>query len=283
MSQFAPPQNSSAVCLAVERWRDGRPSRCLDWVADEVPVALEYNGISHAVMMASPYDLEDFGLGFSLSEGLLADRSELYECDVTDSAHGIQVRMRISEQRFVELKARRRSMAGRTGCGLCGVESLQQAVRRPATVGAGAPVSVASIYAAFDAMQSGQRIQHATGATHAAAWLDARGNLCALREDVGRHNALDKMIGALAAARTDFSAGAALITSRASFEMVQKVATVGIGVLAAISAPTRLAVQLAKDAEVSLIGFVRNRGHVVYAGAQRLIAPDQIDAPIACE
>lgn len=257
--------------VVVQRWQEGSGDMRADEVAEEVPVALEYNGISHAVMLASPTDLEDFALGFSLSEGILAHPSELYDCEVSNVADGIRVQMRIASERFVLLKEKRRNLTGRTGCGLCGAETLQQAIRHPARVESHARFSGAAVYAGLDAMQMQQEMQRHTGATHAAAWLAEDGCITVVREDVGRHNALDKLIGALAKNRTDFSTGAALITSRASYEMVQKVATLGIGLLAAISAPTGLAIRLAETSNVTLIGFARKQSHVVYAHPHRLM------------
>jgi len=270
MDEAAAPELAALARIEVEKWRGDQRQVCDDEVAREVPVALEYNGISHAVMLASPDDLEDFALGFSLSEGLLRDRSELYDCEIVVGCEGIQVQMQIASERFAAFKDRRRNLTGRTGCGLCGAETLQQAIRHPAAVSGSARFSTAAIHAGMAAMALRQTLQQHTGATHAAAWMNADGSLGAVREDVGRHNALDKLIGALAYEGCDFSAGAVLITSRASYEMVQKAATLGIGMVAAISAPTSLAVQLATEAEVTLVGFVRPHSHVVYAHGHRL-------------
>ncbi|WP_292934231.1 formate dehydrogenase accessory sulfurtransferase FdhD [Noviherbaspirillum sp.] len=256
--------------VAVDRWEGAAHQASVDTVAVEVPVALEYNGVSHAVMLASPEDLEDFALGFSLSECILANPSELYECEVSAVDGGVQVQMRIATERFMALKERRRNLAGRTGCGLCGAESLQQVVRDIPPVRAHASFPAAALHSGMAAMQLRQRMQRHSGATHAAAWLNAKGEIDIVREDVGRHNALDKLIGALARQQIDVARGAALITSRASYEMVQKAATAGIGMLAAISAPTSLAVQLAEQAQLTLLGFVRDDRHVVYAHPQRI-------------
>jgi FdhD protein len=265
----------TAVSVAVEKVRGNLREHRLDNVAEEIPVALEYNGISHAVMMASPADLEDFALGFSLSEGILHDRSELYECEVVEGEEGIQVQLQIATERFVKLKEQRRNLTGRTGCGLCGAETLQQAIRHPAAVGSAGLFTAAMVHAGFAAMLQKQSLQQQTGATHAAAWLGADGKIALVREDVGRHNALDKLIGALCASGADLSDGAALITSRASYEMVQKAATVGIGFVAAISAPTALAIRLAQETDVTLVGFVRQDSHVVYANGHRLAANEE--------
>ncbi|HOE40069.1 MAG TPA: formate dehydrogenase accessory sulfurtransferase FdhD [Rhodoferax sp.] len=270
MNAITSPERATLVQVSVEKWRNDQRRLCLNTLAEEVPIALEYNGISHAVMLASPFNLEDFALGFSLSEGILADSSELFDCEVSATKNGIQVQMQIASGRFAELKSKRRNLTGRTGCGLCGAETLEQAIRRPPVVNSTALFSAEALYAGMDAMQMHQHLQHQTGATHAAAWLGSDGRLELVREDVGRHNALDKLIGAMASEKRSFSAGAALITSRASYEMVQKAATLGIGFLAAISAPTSLAVQLAKEAHVTLLGFVRHQSHVVYTQPLRL-------------
>ena len=271
MNAMTSPERAALVEVTVEKWRaDGR-SLCRDSVAEEVPVALEYNGISHAVMLASPYDLEDFALGFSLSEGILSGPSELFDCEIVPAKDGIQVQMRIASGRFAALKDKRRNLTGRTGCGLCGAETLQQAIRCPAPVSSSVVFTAEALYAGMDAMHARQHLQQQTGATHAAAWMAADGSIAVVREDIGRHNALDKLIGAMAASGEDFSKGAALITSRASYEMVQKAATLGIGFLAAISAPTSLAVQLAVETGVTLAGFVRHQSHVVYSQPHRLV------------
>ena len=265
--------------IVVEKWQDNAHQVCDDMVAQEVPVALEYNGISHVVMLASPHDLIDFALGFSLSEGILHHHSELFDHEVSVTGEGILLKLEIAAERFSALKGRRRNLLGRTGCGLCGAETLQQAIRSPQPVVSTACFSAATIHAGMAQMLSQQHLQQQTGATHAAAWLNSDGALLLVREDIGRHNALDKLIGALARGGHDVSSGAALITSRASYEMVQKAATLGIGLLAAISAPTSLAVQLAEQTNVTLVGFVRSRqSHVIYAGSQRLRHPALVGA-----
>jgi FdhD protein len=272
-SLLTPLQVAGAALLqpvTVQRWREQQLTQSEDVVAVEVPVALEYNGISHVVMLASPGALEDFALGFSLSEGILADASELYDCEVETQADGILVKMQIASERFVSLKSKRRNMTGRTGCGLCGAETLQQVFHHPAAVTQLQSVPAQQLLDGMRAMQALQPMQQQSGATHAAAWMNAQGDVICVREDVGRHNALDKLIGALAYAKTDFQEGAVLITSRASYEMVQKSAMMGIGVVAAISAPTSLAVQLAQDTGVTLAGFMRDQSYVVYAHPERI-------------
>ena len=229
----------------------------LENLIEEVPVALVYNGVSHAVMLASPADLEDFALGFSLSEGILTAPDELYDCEVVSTAEGIEVRLEIAAGRMFGLRARRRSLAGRTGCGLCGVESLRAAVRQPAPVAPRAPLPAAAIQRALSALPASQPLHRATGAAHAAGWASNDGQLQWVREDVGRHNALDKLIGALARNYVVPASGFVVVTSRASYEMVQKTAAAGIGLLAAISAPTAFAARLAEAANVTLVGLAR--------------------------
>lgn len=270
---LTPLQVTGAALLqpvSVQRWREQKLALSEDVVAVEVPVALEYNGISHVVMLASPGALEDFALGFSLSEGILENAAELYDCEVLTQADGILLKLDIATERFAALKTKRRNMTGRTGCGLCGAETLQQVFHHPAAVTHAHAVSAQHLLHGMHAMQALQPLQQQSGATHAAAWMNANGEVVCVREDVGRHNALDKLIGALAAAREDFSQGALLITSRASYEMVQKSAMMGIGVVAAISAPTSLAVQLAQDTGVTLAGFMRDQSYVVYAHPERI-------------
>jgi FdhD protein len=233
-------------------------------------VALEYNGISHVVMLASPNDLEDFALGFSLTEGIIANASELYDAEVETRDDGLLVHLHIASERFAKLKERRRNMTGRTGCGLCGTEALDQVRRVVSPVTHRHRFADHQLMAGMRAMQALQPLQQQSGATHAAAWMNARGEVTLVREDVGRHNALDKLIGALVSCETDFSSGALLITSRASYEMVQKAALMNIGLIAAISAPTSLAVDLAASAGLTLIGFMRDHSYVIYTHPERL-------------
>lgn len=249
--------------------RDANGAR-MDTVPEEVPVALSYNGISHAVMLASPSDLEDFGLGFSLSEGILAHASELYEQELEIGSGGVVVQMRIAEERFAGLKVRRRALAGRTGCGLCGIESLDQVSRSLEPLPASGAIAATSLHRALEQLQQNQPLHTRTGGVHAAAWADQVGNLMMVREDVGRHNALDKLIGALIKDQFDPRAGFAMITSRASFEMVQKAASVGIPMLAAVSAPTGFAIRLAQEVALTLIGFVRPGRYTIYSTPERI-------------
>lgn len=243
----------------------------LDTVPEEVPVALAYNGISHAVMLASPGDLEDFGLGFSLSEGILSAASQLYDLELEIGQDGVVIQMRIAESSFAALKMRRRALAGRTGCGLCGVESLDQVARPLTPLSSEVSIPAASLQRALAQLKISQPLHASTGGVHAAAWADFAGNVRVVREDVGRHNALDKLIGALARQKVVASEGFALVTSRASFEMVQKTVAAGIPMLAAVSAPTGYAIRLARESGLCLAGFVREQRHAVYAHSERII------------
>ncbi|MGL6215376.1 formate dehydrogenase accessory sulfurtransferase FdhD [Billgrantia desiderata] len=258
--------------VPVDVRRAGSAERLEDSIAVETPVALVYNGISHAVMMATPDDLDDFALGFSLTEGILHTPDELYAIEVRQEDGGIAVHLEIATQRFMELKQRRRSMAGRTGCGLCGTESLEQAIRPVAAVTAPV-VSDGAIQQALEALKWHQPLQRETGATHGAAWCDLGGQIQLAREDVGRHNALDKLIGAMLSRRIPVEDGFALVSSRASYEMVQKCASAGIGCLVAVSAPTSLAIEQARQAGLLLVGFARTGRHVIYHQPAREAVP----------
>jgi FdhD protein len=251
-------------------WRGPVHSRKEDSVAEEVPVVLVYNTIPHVVMLTTPLNLEDFGLGFSLTEEIIQHPAELQAVRVVQRSKGVEVRMTIPEHRFANLHGKGKNMTGRTGCGLCGATTLEQAIRHPRSVGKGLPLDAALLSAAMFEMQQKQTLNQLTGAVHAAAWLDSVRGLSTVREDVGRHNALDKLIGSLAKANCNFDAGWLLVTSRASYEMVQKAASVGITLLAAISAPTGLAIQLAEECGLTLVGFTRNENHVIYTHPQRL-------------
>ncbi|HEY9067657.1 MAG TPA: formate dehydrogenase accessory sulfurtransferase FdhD [Burkholderiaceae bacterium] len=269
-AEFTMPADGARLAHVV-RWRGGVRSEVEDWVSEEVPVALEFNGISHAVMLATPADLEDFALGFGLAEGIFASASELYGCEVEVDAAGITLRLEVSARCFAGLKERRRTLAGRTGCGLCGTESLDQVLRPlPRIAADGAPLPAHAIATAMREMRERQRLCEATGAVHAAAWCDREGHVQWLREDVGRHNALDKLIGALARAQHAARDGFIAVTSRASVEMVQKAAMAGAPLLAAVSAPTLLAIATARAAGMALVGLARQDDLVVYAHAERV-------------
>ena len=252
------------------RWAGGAGTHSHETVAEEVPVALVYNGISHAVMLATPTDLEDFALGFSLSECIVGRRGEIHDLEIVERENGIEVQMQLSAERAHALKRHRRTLAGRTGCGLCGTESLDQLTRRVSVIESGAALNAGAIPRALAALQEAQQLFRLTGAVHAAAWCDFEGGVDLVREDVGRHNALDKLIGSLAARHKGFDHGFVLMTSRASYEIVQKAAAVGIAVVAAVSAPTGLAVRVAIDSGVTLVGFVRGERHCVYSHPERV-------------
>jgi FdhD protein len=262
--------HAGAQRVAVRVRRTGAVEQADDWVADEVPVALVFNGLSHAVMLATPLDLEDFALGFGLTEGLLASADELYDVEIVDDPAGRRVEMEVSSACFARLKDRRRSMAGRTGCGLCGTESLEQVEPplRPLRPCAAA-LAPAAVAAALRALPSHQPLQQRTGATHAAAWCSPSGHVRLVREDVGRHNALDKLVGAMVEAGLDPRDGFCCITSRASVEMVRKAVATGITALIAVSAPTARAVDTARRTGLALAGFARGDDLVLYAGADR--------------
>ncbi len=265
------PERSVDVSASVLRVRDGRVlAPQPDSLAEETPVALEYNGISHATMLASPADLEDFAVGFSLTEGIIDSIADVRDIELRNEPQGVVVELEIASACFARLKDRRRAMSGRTGCGLCGVETLPEVVRPLRRVPEGPPLSLATILSIQDAMRRSQSLHDRTGATHAAAWADAQGQLFAVREDVGRHNALDKLVGAMMRAGQDPRGGIVMVSSRASFEMVQKTTWMGAAVLAAVSAPTALATRLADEAGLVLIGFVRGQGCTLYTHADRL-------------
>ena len=215
-------------------------------------------------MLATAEDLEDFALGFSLSEEILSDANELYGVEINIRHNGIELHCEIASERFAQLKERRRTLAGKTGCGLCGAENLAQAMRYPKPISVNHTFASKRILLGLQAIKTQQALQQKTGATHASAYVLADGTIALLREDVGRHNALDKLVGALAKSTLD-KTGFILTTSRASFEMVQKTATAGVGMLVAVSAPTGLAVRVAKVCGLALVGFARENRYVVYS------------------
>jgi len=278
----------ATASYTVTRMRDGQLQSAInaevDTVAEEVPVALVYNGVSHAVMLASPQDLTDFALGFSLSEGILDSASDLYSIEIVTENNGISLQMEVATACFMRLKEKRRSLVGRTGCGLCGAESLATALRLPPEKTTVLPhnqkvfsqeetsivkISSKAIGQALKNIRLHQPMQTATGATHACAWVSQVGDIVLTREDVGRHNALDKLVGAMAK-QPQQSAGFIVTTSRASYEMVQKAASAGAKMLVAISAPTGLAIRLAEQYGITLIGFARDDSFVIYTHPEYL-------------
>jgi FdhD protein len=261
----------TGIEVSVDRWVRGSSVHTTDRVAEEVPVALLYNGEPHVVMLATPQDLEDLARGFSLSEELVDAPDEIRGIEVRTEPESAEVRIAIAWERFPELLRRRRNLTGRTGCGLCGTETLEQAVRGQAQVGTGPQVSIAQLHAAIADLPPRQLLNAKTGSVHAAAWVVPGSGIVELREDVGRHNALDKTLGALVAAGADFEAGFVLVTSRASYEMVQKAAAMGVTFLAALSAPTSFAIRHAQRCGLTLVAFARREQHVVYANGHRLV------------
>jgi FdhD protein len=257
------PAPAGAVAAEVCVQRDGAVATRPDWLADEVPVALVADGISQAVMLATPADLEDFALGFALTEGWIARADELYAVEALATPQGIELQMALAASRRWALRERRRSLAGRTGCGLCGVESLA-AVERPLPAVMPPALALGALARAVDELGHRQPLNALTGATHAAAWCASDGAVQLVREDIGRHNALDKLVGAMARAGVRPGEGFVTVTSRASFEMVHKAAAAGVGLLAAVSAPTARAVRTADACGLALAGFVRGDDAVFY-------------------
>ena len=239
-------------------------------VPRETPVALTYNRTTHAVMLASPGDLHDFAFGFSLSEGIIDRASDILALDIVEVPDGIECRMDLAIDRLEALTKRQRRLAGPSGCGLCGLDSLAAAVRPAPPVAFGRTYSPAMIQEAMRAMPAAQTLNAATHAVHAAAFWTPEHGLLALREDVGRHNALDKLSGALLRADLRATDGLLLLSSRVSVEMVQKAATLGAPVIVAISAPTSLALEVADGAGITLIGVARADGFEVFTHLDRI-------------
>lgn len=268
---------AGVVSRHITRWRNGTQVQADDSVAEEQPIAMVYNGASFAVMMASPHDLHDFALGFSLSEGLIRMPADLLDVQVHALIEGTELAMTVhTDAHGAHLdRVGERLLPGRSGCGICGTRELENAVRQPGAVHGDVGLSHAGLEHALANLQSRQPMNAATGAVHAAAFAAASGEIVLVREDVGRHNALDKLVGALHRSGIDPASGFALVTSRASYEMVTKAAGAGFTVLAAISAPTALAIELARSAGLTLVGFARPGSHNIYTHADRLHADAQ--------
>lgn len=254
----------------VQVWREDGAAP--DRVAEEVPVALLYNSRPHVVMMCTPADLDDFARGFTVTEDIVADVSEISAVRIRELPDqlGYEIDVAIPGARAGLLADRQRNLQGRTGCGLCGAQTIAAAIRPIHRVPAGTGLSLAAIRRALEGLRKQQPLNAATGATHAAAWATPDGLIVAAREDVGRHNALDKLIGHLLASSQDLSRGFLVITSRASYEMVQKAASVGMPAVVAISAPTAYAVRLAEESGITLIGFARGDRQVIYSCPGRI-------------
>ncbi len=261
---------ASTEAFAGWRWEGGNVDDTRDVIANESALALVCNGRPYVVMMATPQDLEDFVLGFCLTESIVRTPDEISSVRVRAVAHGIEANVSIAAHRFRELDRRQRNLTGRIGCGLCGVQTIERALRRLRALPKTASISPLALQNATAALGATQILNADTGAAHAAAWISRTGDIALVREDVGRHNALDKLVGAMIRERVDVRSGAVLITSRASCEMIQKAAAVGIEIVCAISAPTSLAIRFARDAGVTLVAFARGNRHTVYAHPDRL-------------
>ena len=248
----------------------GQASELTDYLANEVRVALVYNGISHTVMLASPENLEEFAVGFTLSERIVSHINEIKGVELEFTPEGILIQVEITQRCFMELKQQRRNMAGRTGCGLCGVAQLEEAVKPVMRVDSDIRFDIQHLQNALEHIKSNQHHFKLTGATHAAMGLNLEGQITAAYEDIGRHIALDKLIGAFSLRQAERPV-AVLLTSRASFEMVQKAASANIQILFAMSAVTSLALELAEKSNITLIGFCRNGRATLYTHGYRLL------------
>ncbi len=257
----------------VKRWEQGIVVERVEPVAEEVPVAIAYNNIPHVVMMATPADLEDFALGFSITEELIGSPEELEGLEVVRYSRGIEIQARVPEHCAAVVAERTRRLTGRTGCGICGADSVTAVLKELHPVPPGGTVAADAIHRALGALAGRESSNTAAGAVHAAAWATAQGEIEEVREDVGRHNALDKLIGALLKRGADPRSGFVVVTSRASFEMVQKTTVLGAPLMAAISGPTGLAVRVAQQAGLTLVGFARTDRLSVYTHSERVIGP----------
>lgn len=267
----AQPPASLAVSARPLRFGAADPGAREIEVAVETPINIVYGTVPYAVMMASPSDLEDFVTGFSLTEGIVREASEIRGIVVEPKDEGVVVTVDLAPGRFREHLARRRNLSGRTSCGLCGVETIEDLPLADAAARRTSPVPPAAIEAALGSLEALQPLGQLTRAVHAAAWCDSEGGIVTVREDVGRHNALDKLIGARLRAGQQDREGFLLVTSRASFEMVEKAAIFGAGTLSAISAPTSLAIERARHLGLTLVAVARRDGCIVFTGA---LAPE---------
>ncbi|WP_440639135.1 formate dehydrogenase accessory sulfurtransferase FdhD [Bradyrhizobium sp. PUT101] len=257
-------------------WRGGQTRATSRLIAEETAIALTYNGSTQAVMMGTPADLEDFGIGFSLTEAIVRRRDEIRSIDLIPNDLGVEVRMWLDGDRAASLAARRRAISGPVGCGLCGIESLEQARRAPSRVRDRSIVFRArDLLNAMQALSPLQTLNQHTRSVHAAAFWTPRTGIGPVREDVGRHNALDKLAGTILRDGGSAGDGAVLLTSRVSVEMVQKAAMMGVPVVVAVSAPTALAIQTAKEAGITLVAIARDDGYGVFTHPRRVLLPDE--------
>ena len=255
---------------SMTRIGEGAQAAAFAPIAEEVPVALVYNGRTHVVVMATPADLEDLAYGFSLTESILTDVDQMERVDVVKASHGIELQMQIARDRAAMLEERGRGMVARTGCGLCGVESIGDALRLPTRVANRLSIVEGALWRGGRELAARQSINHETNSVHGAAWMSQHGEPLFVREDVGRHNALDKLLGAIARDGRMESSGFVVVTSRASYEMVQKAASRGIELLAAISRPTGLAIRFAEASGMTLVGLLRGASANVYTHPSRI-------------
>jgi len=267
-----------AIWVAHSVWRAQERAERERLIPEETALALTYNGAAYAVMMATPRDLADFAVGFSLTEGIVAAPQDINQFDIVEQEIGIELRLWLAAPRAAALDQRRRHMAGPTGCGLCGIESLAQAMRPVPRVTDGARFRPAEILQALDAVAFRQDLNRQTRAVHAAAFWRSTSGLVAVREDVGRHNALDKLVGALARERIAGAPGMIVLTSRVSVEMVQKTAAFGAPVVVAMSAPTGLAVRTAQAAGITLVAVARSDGFEIFSHPERIAMEAQAEA-----
>jgi FdhD protein len=273
----APPPPAVKVSCLAQKGRDLVAS--VRSVPEETAIAFTFNGITHAVMMATPADFEDFATGFALTEGLIEEPADILSLDVISTELGVEVRTWLPEDRAKTYAARRRSMAGPTGCGLCGIESLEEAMREAPPVSHPGVFERGDIVRAMASIAPGQQLNAQTHAVHAAAfWTQAQG-LVALREDVGRHNALDKLAGALCRGGLRASDGLLLLTSRVSIELIQKAARIGAPVIVAVSAPTAAAIRLAEACGITVVAIARGADFEIFTHPERIV--DRIIANVA--
>ncbi len=270
------PHNPTAVDapMAVISFEHPDPLHGTRTIPAEVPVNLVYGGIPFAVMMTTPSDLEDFAVGFSLTEGVIREPSDIRGIRTEPEENGLRLAIELTPNRLHEHLARKRALSGRTGCGLCGIDDLDALRQALAPEGSAPVIPLSAIRAALLALEQNQSLNKLTHAVHAAAWADLDGTIRCVREDVGRHNALDKLIGALCRAGTERDSGFVLVTSRCSFELVEKVAAFGARTLIAISAPTSLALERARLLDITLIGIARRDSMSVFHGLERIAVQD---------
>ncbi|HEY8162672.1 MAG TPA: formate dehydrogenase accessory sulfurtransferase FdhD [Methylocystis sp.] len=271
-----PPATLRVECLARRHDVTARSSRV---IPEETPIAFTYGGSTHAVMMATPSDLEDFAVGFAITEGLVDSPEDAGHVEVVPSEAGIELRTWLAGGRQEAYAARKRSMAGPTGCGLCGIESLEAATRELPALCNALAVPVESLIEAMDRLPGAQKLNQETRAVHAAAFWNPASKALIVREDVGRHNALDKLAGALARQGLAASQGVVLMTSRVSVELVQKAARIGAPIIAAVSAPTALAVRSAEKCGMTLVAVMRGRDFEIFTHPGRIL--EQVSTHVA--